>query len=347
MTERAKVYLGADVGGTNTQIRLVDDQSQIIDEHIYKTQDCTDLSTLVKDFLQNKPSPLKACFALAGAVIDGKCNLTNVGWGELQESELSGEFGFEVKLINDFVAIGYNIVFDQGTLETVTLQTGNKNSSAPIAIIGAGTGLGKCFCIPGANNKYVVFPSEGGHSDYAGRNTSEDTVLKGLRTKYQTLCQEKFKLSSEQVKHLSVDEEAILSGPGIANIFHLLKADFPESLAKEISALPTDEQPAAIAMSAEDKTNALAEKTMDFFIEAYGAICGNFAINLLPFGGLFIAGGIAEKNLALIQAKQDLFLNAFNTKVRVNPELLQRVPIQIVTDQLSGLQGAINYVTKM
>ncbi|MBL1211059.1 glucokinase [Geminocystis sp. GBBB08] len=347
MSENTEIhYLAADVGGTNTQICLVDSTSTVIKQHIYKTQDYPSLSAIAKDFVKDQQLPIKGCFALAGAVIDGKCNLTNVGWQELNQETLSQELGFEVTLINDFVALGYNIAFDKNKLATFTLQTGNYSVSSPIAIIGAGTGLGKCFCIP-VGGKFLVFPSEGGHGDYASRNTDEDNILTSLRPKYQALCQEKFNLSSEQVKHLSVDEEAILSGPGIADIFHVLKADFPESLAEKISALPTDQQPEAIAISANKKTNALAEKTMEVFIEAYGAICGNFAVNLLPFGGLYIAGGIAAKNLDLIQGKKDLFLNAFNTKVRVNPELLKRVPIEIVTDELSGLQGAINYVTKM
>ena len=55
---------------------------------------------------------------------------------------------------------------------------------------------------------------------------------------------------------------------------------------------------------------------------------------------------LAGKNLDLIKAKKDLFLNAFNHKVRVVPSLLERVPIHIVTNELSGLNGAINYVTK-
>jgi glucokinase len=345
MNDKTEVFLAADVGGTNTQIRIVDSTSKIVKQHIYKTQEFDSLLAIVKDFLAEHPLPAKACIALAGAVFEGKCKLTNVSWQELNEQTLSQELGFEVTLINDFVALGYNIVFNENK-EVVTLQQGNYNSSSPIAIIGAGTGLGKCFCIP-EDNKFRVFPSEGGHCDYASRNTLEDKLLTGLRPKYQILCEKNFKLTEAEVKHVSVDEEAILSGPGIADIFYILKTDYPESLGKEISALPVEKQPEAISIAANQKTNPLAEKTMEIFFEAYGAICGNFAVNLLPFGGLYIAGGIAGKNLDLIQEKKDLFLNAFNTKVRVNPELLKRIPIYIVTNELSGLEGAVNYVVKM
>ena len=339
-----KTYLAADIGGTNTQICLVNSQSEIVKKtEIYPSQDNPSIESIVSDFLKDvSEKPTRACFAVAGPVLQGKCKITNLPWEELDEEKLAHNLGLEkVTLINDFVAIGYNIVL--GKKEIDTLQEGTPDPNAPVAIMGAGTGLGKTFGIP-LGDTFKVFPSEGGHSDYAARKESEDKLLIALRPKYQKLCQEKFSLSQDKVEMLSIDEEAILSGPGILEIFNVLKSDFEASLATEILSKEEKEQAAAIATAATEKTNALAEKTMDVFIEAYGAIAGNLAATLLPFGGLYIAGGIAAKNLDLIKTKKDIFLNAFNHKVRVNPSLLKRVPIHIVTNELSGLNGAINYL---
>lgn len=76
---------------------------------------------------------------------------------------------------------------------------------------------------------------------------------------------------------------------------------------------------------------------MQMFVEAYGAEAGNLALKLLPYGGLYIAGGIAAKILPLM--KEGSFLRAFSSKGRVSP-LLEGVPIHIVLNPDVGLIGA-------
>ena len=76
---------------------------------------------------------------------------------------------------------------------------------------------------------------------------------------------------------------------------------------------------------------------MDLFVEAYGAEAGNLALKLLPYGGLYVAGGIAAKNLSLIKAGG--FLRAFTHKGRVSP-LLEKVPVKVVLNPQVGLIGS-------
>ena len=344
------LYLAADVGGTNVRMCVVNASAEIVStQKIYQTKDYSSFQSIIEDFLQDKLEQRakisQACFAVAGPVVMGKCRITNLPWEELDEQKLSSELGFAVTLINDFVAQGYNIILDTNK-KIHTLQEGIYDPQSPVAIIGAGTGLGKAFAIP-MSNSWKVFPTEGGHVNFAPRNDIEEMIMRSLRPKYRAICQENFNLSPEQVESLSIDEEAVVSGSGIVDIFRALKEFYPNHCAEEILCLPAHEQAAAIAISATEKRNILAEKSMDIFIETYGAACGNFAVNLLPFGGIYIAGGIAAKNLSLIEEKKDLFLNAFNTKVRVNSELLKLCPIHIITNELSGLNGAINYLTKI
>ena len=49
---------------------------------------------------------------------------------------------------------------------SVTLQEGSPTPQGPIALIGAGTGLGQGFLV-WEDDHYLVLPSEGGHSDFA------------------------------------------------------------------------------------------------------------------------------------------------------------------------------------
>jgi glucokinase len=76
---------------------------------------------------------------------------------------------------------------------------------------------------------------------------------------------------------------------------------------------------------------------MLLFIEAYGAEAGNLALKLLPFGGVYIAGGIAPKILPLLQLGD--FMRAFLAKGRMG-SLLEKIPVHIVLNSKLGLIGA-------
>jgi len=73
------------------------------------------------------------------------------------------------------------------------------------------------------------------------------------------------------------------------------------------------------------------------FIEAYGAEAGNLALKLLPYGGLYVAGGIAAKNLPLFES--GCFLSALTEKGRMS-SLLEMMPVHIVLNPQVGLIGA-------
>lgn len=58
---------------------------------------------------------------------------------------------------------------------------------------------------------------------------------------------------------------------------------------------------------------SLCVQTMDLFVSCYGAEAGNLCLKTLPFGGLYIAGGIAAKNMAAMRKNQQ-FVNSFLDK---------------------------------
>ena len=76
---------------------------------------------------------------------------------------------------------------------------------------------------------------------------------------------------------------------------------------------------------------------MQLFIKAYGAEAGNLALKLLPYGGLYIAGGIAPKILPLME--NGSFLLNFIQKGRMR-SLLEEIPVHIILNQQVGLIGA-------
>jgi len=332
------LLLAGDIGGTKTILRLVQFSDTVglktLYEESFPSGDFPDLVPIVQKFLTtaNSSTPDKACFAIAGPVVENTAQLTNLSWF-LDTERLSKELGIErISLINDFAAVGYGI-FGLTKQDLLTLQVGKYQSAAPMAIIGAGTGLGQGFLIKQGQG-YQVFPSEGGHADFAPRNELEFELLKYILTKYD-------------IQRVSV--ERVVSGLGIISIYQFLR---DRKIATEspaiANAVRTWEQEAGksektvdpgalIGNAALEKSDRLSEQTMQLFIEAYGAEAGNLALKLLPYQGLYIAGGIAPKILPLIQ--DGSFLTNFTQKGRMG-SLLEEIPVLMILNQQVGLIGA-------
>ena len=332
------LLLAGDIGGTKTILRLVEASdkhlSRTIYEERYRSGDFPDLVPIVQQFLlkANTPTPQKACFAIAGPIVKNTAKLTNLAWF-LDIERLQQDLGIaQVSLINDFAAVGYGVLGLQPT-DLYTLQPGKHQPSAPIAVIGAGTGLGQGFLIQ-QKDSYQVFGSEGGHADFAP----------GCELEFQLL---KYLLDKHNLQRISV--ERVVSGQGIVAIYQFLRDRSHAFASSDIAQVvktweqqigqsqKTVDPAAAIATAALEKRDRLSEQTMQLFVAAYGAEAGNLALKLLPYGGLYVAGGIAAKNLPLFQ--EGSFLRAFTNKGRVSP-LLENVPVHIVLNSKVGLIGA-------
>ena len=335
------LLLAGDTGGTKTLLRLVESTRESLDtlyEELYPSSDFPDLVPMVQQFLANagrqlgQMTPQKACFAIAGPVVNNTAKLTNLTWF-LDAKRLEEELGIApISLINDFAAVGYGVLgLDASDL--CTLQAGKPLSDAPMAVIGAGTGLGEGFLIKQADS-HQVFSTEGGHTDFAPRSELEFQLLRYL-------------LDKHNIPRVSV--ERVVSGQGIVAIYQFLRDRQTKTESPDIGQVvkiweqetgqieKTVDPAAVIATAALEERDRLCEQTMQLFVEAYGAEAGNLALKLLPYGGLYIAGGIAAKNLPLIQAGS--FLHAFTDKGRMS-SLLENVPVHIVLNLEVGLIGA-------
>lgn len=61
---------------------------------------------------------------------------------------------------------------------------------------------------------------------------------------------------------------------------------------------------------------------MEIMMSAYGQETGNVGLKYLPYGGLYIAGGIAPKNTQYMLGEDSVFRQAFQNKGRVSGALL-------------------------
>ncbi|XGV99948.1 MAG: glucokinase [Leptolyngbya sp. BL-A-14] len=348
------LLLAGDIGGTKTALRLVDAETnkpnpetnfKTLHENRYVSANFVDLVPMVRQFLSEAEqglghavTPEKACFAIAGPIVNNTSKLTNLSWS-LSATRLSQQLEIaHVSLINDFAAVGYGVLGLKPT-DLMTLQAGKVQTDAPIAVIGAGTGLGQGFIIAqGGDHK--VYPTEGGHSDFAPRTEIEFQLSRYL-------------LDKHNIQRISA--ERVVSGQGIVAIYQFLRdrqiaEESPDikqvvrTWERETGREKSVDPAAAISEAALEKRDRLSEQTMHMFVDAYGAEAGNLALKLLPYGGLYIAGGIAPKILPLIQ--ESSFLSSLIDKGRMLP-LLETVPVHIVLNPKVGLIGAALYASKL
>ena len=305
--------LAADIGGTSTRLLLMDGVDTVAEQD-FSSQNYPDFNAILSDFLTSHPDvvPDAACLAVAGPVRAGRARVTNLPW-VIQETEISQVFTIPcVRIINDFEATGYGLAKLEPS-DFHQLQTGFPEATGTRALIGAGTGLGVAI-ITRCGKRWQVLPGEGGHVDFAPRNAMQQALLDYLL---------------EQTSRVSV--EMLLSGPGLERIYEFIcfQHDIDPDSARRSAA--------SISSTALMGMDPMAVKTLELFVEIYGAQAGNLALISLATGGVFIAGGIAPKILSLLDNER--FINAFCDKPPMT-ELLQSIPIRVVLNTRCGLLGA-------
>jgi glucokinase len=137
--------------------------------------------------------------------------------------------------------------------------------------------------------------------------------------------------------------EPFVSGQGIANIYNYLKDGKKlviDGVLKEIDQAKDEDKPALISQNAKD--NQVCRDIMKLFVKMYGSFAGSLAVIFMPFGGVYLAGGIATKNEWLF-LENNLFMKNFerNYNPNIRP-LLKKIPVYIVRDYSISLYGAAN-----
>lgn len=297
--------IAGDVGGTKTLIRCVDTSGEIVAARRFESARFPTFGDMLREFQTDCPDLApSACFAVAGPVIGRHAGITNLGW-TMDAAEIERTFGIgRVTLINDFygVALGVPML---GPHDLLSLQRGARERGAPIAILGAGTGLGSANVVFHGDQWHVV-PSEGGHADFAPQDEEQTRIFLFLQKRYG-----------------HVSWERLASGMGLTNIF--------EFLTQRV------EEPAAIASLA-SAGDPIADRAFRIFVDIYGAEAGNMALRVIARGGVFLAGGVAAKNRAYFT--DGAFIASFLRKGRF-AGLLRDVPVDMIVNEEVGLLGAV------
>lgn len=205
-------------------------------------------------------------------------------------------------LINDFVAQAFATRSPAGKSAQEILP-GNISPDGAVAVIGAGTGLGKAALVPDEAGGYIVVPSEGGHAGFPFVSGQEfkflEFVMRELGEEYVT-------------------GNHIVSGKGLSLIYQFLTGEKLEPKDVVTRCMPEDE-------------------TLAWAARFYGRACRNYALEVLSLGGMYIAGGVAAKMPGLLTHK------AFSEEFRSSKTMsgiLAQIPVFLIVDEESGLWGA-------
>jgi glucokinase len=320
--------VAGDIGGTNTRIALYRADSPVnlvkIRERVYPSEEHDGLESILRHFLEHSAEERipRACFGIAGPVIDQVCEATNLPW-RVSAAEIKESFDFDaVYLLNDLEANAWGIeVLPEKDLFELSPGRGKINGNR--CIISAGTGLGEAG-LYWDGREYQPFPSEGGHTDFSPRTDLEFKLFEWL---------------AAQFGHVSW--ERLVSGPGLENIYRFLLQHQGEPEPDWLEHRSDDDDFApAISDAALTGSDPVASEALDLFITLYAREAGNQALKLMATGGVFLGGGIAPKLLPRI--KQGDFLAAFHDKGRMQP-LMESMPVHIILNEMTALMGAARY----
>jgi len=326
------MILAGDIGGTKTRLALYDEAGgglHLVRAARYDSRSAATLEEIVLDFLHasGQPEPVAACFGVAGAVVGGRVQATNLPW-VVTEDGLSRELAIpRVHLLNDLEAAAYGVVAIDDPASLLTLQPGEPpGERRALTLVAAGTGLGVAL-MWWAGDRYRVAPSEGGHADFAPQDDVEDAMLRWLRA---------------ELGHVSY--ERVLSGPGLVNVYRFLRQHRKQPEPAWLTDRLSQGDPAPViteaALAHEDP---ICDEALTRFVSIYGAAAGNFALTALAVGGVYLGGGIAPKILPRIV--DGPFLTSFASKGRFS-DAVRRIPVHVVLAPDVALLGAAACVAR-
>jgi glucokinase len=307
--------LVGDVGGTHARFALVEPAAAgpwRVQQRLDLAERFATFDDALRSYLDRSGTrslPRRAAIAVAGPVAAGSVRFTNRGW-DISEGALRN-FGFkQAILINDFVALALAVdLLDPTHLHAIG-PTLKGLEGGTISILGAGTGFG-VSCLARQGDRVVPMATEGGHMGFAPSTEEELAALQ---------------LMWKQSGRVSV--ERILSGDGLEHLYRTL-----EQLAGRVAPTLTAAQISAAAA----RNEAAPSAALTMFCSIFGAVAGDLALAHGARGGVYLAGGIAEKIETFLLKSP--FRKRFEDKGRLS-SYVAAIPTQLIVNPDIALLGA-------
>lgn len=310
----------ADIGGTNARFAWQDTPGAQL--HCLEVLPCRDYAGLAEaaaDWLRKNhlPKPEGAALAVACPVQSDHVQFTNSHWS-FSIQALKAQLGLkQLAVVNDFTALALALPSIEAAhlrqIGAVAQQPFARR--APVALLGAGTGLGVSGLLPDPHGGWVPLSGEGGHVSLALHDETQHRIWAVLQQRYG---------------HVSA--ERVLSGQGLVNIYASLVQMNPGA------APDWGLEPAAVTALALEQGEPTAREALLQFCRWLGAAAGDLALTLGATGGVYVGGGIAPRLGTFLDASG--FRAAFEAKGRF-AAYLQAIPVWVIdTPSSAALQGA-------
>lgn len=284
------------------------------------TADLQDSGAILEQWENCLHTPLSQVAALvmgvAGPVQDGlRARLSNAPL-RIDLDAVMPHFGLcRARVVNDFVCEACACLTRVGERSRHLLGPADLpcpahrspgEALAPVAVLGAGTGLGSGWLVPQTGSgqlRWLPLPSEAGHQAFAFLGREEEDFAAFAR---------------ERLGRPFLRPDDVVTGRGLVVLHQFLTG--------------RDLTPAAAA--AEGLVGD--QPTLCWYARFLGRTCAHWGLATLCYSGLFLTGGMVLRNPVVTEHP------AFAEGFSLAPELgvLERIPVRRYTDAYSGLWGA-------
>lgn len=315
----APLAILADIGGTNTRVALA--RGRAVDAasiRRFANAGFAGLEPILVQYLADAGLERVegACVAVAGPVRDGVAEMTNLSW-IIDNTQLVRATGaVTVAILNDLQAQG-QALGHIAEADLKVLLAGPKKPGGSMLVVGLGTGMNAA---PVHDTPWgrVVAASECGHISMPVQ-TAQDFRLA------------QFLMHEAPGAHGFAGVEEAIAGRGIGHLYAFLTQEAGQMVEK-----PTAEVMADLA-----RGDAMARETAALYIHIMGHNLGNLALTHLPFGGIYLIGGVAR---AMAPYLDELgFARAFRDKGRF-AEFMENFCVTLVEDDYAALTGCAAYL---
>ena len=280
-------------------------------------------------FLKLQGYPIQyVSVGIAGPKLGADIKITNCRWPKFNIDALKVKYSnMKIEFLNDFEAAAHGLLaLNEELLVKVNNVLPTKGGSK--IIIGAGVGLGECFLTQGLNSvSYSIFATEGGHTDFTPRTVLEYGFMEYVK---------------EFLDLDRVSMERCISRSGLPLLYGYLKETLPH-LVSPLSDDNSNVNWKTILEAGISGKDQVCAKTVEMFISLFGSEVGNFALKILPYGGIYLMSDL----VMILKEKlitEKTFMNGFLNKGRMRC-LLEKMPIYILESNV-GLIGAKEYALK-
>ncbi len=329
-----KINVAIDVGGTHSRLSyeiLANDKIISISEIFQKRINSKrELKKFVKASLKNENNIAKCVIGFAGAVREHRqVEITNwvnnpvitlkdvISWGLPKNSTM---------MVNDMELAGYGLLDIEAKNEIPSTnceaiykpQKISQNRVRNKLIIAPGTGFGTASIIdmkPDSKEKFVL-SSEIQHIQIPPLDKRHAKLIEIIH--------------SQKANRKFINYEDFVSGKGLEDTYL--------AICKLEGISESGKDAAEIAELAVAGKNKFAEEALEYFYKCAGRLTQAIALNLQPYGGIYLSGVSTKLNRNFI-IKGDFVEELHNCLIR--KQLLEQFPVYLIIENNINLLGGL------